>query len=70
MTGLKDMPLDLLQETSTALSLYVRARRKAKLRKERGLLARELQDTQANLAEIQALFAGVGEPTTEENDHA
>ncbi len=69
MTNLKDVPLDLVQEAATALGLYVEVRRKEKLLRERAHLQRELRDTQANLVEIQALFAGM-EPLAEGEDHA
>ncbi len=58
MTRLRDMPLDLLQETSSALESYVRARRKQKLRREQARLQEELQDMRTDLAEIQALAIG------------
>ena len=56
---LKDLPLDLLQETTAALDRYVRARRKQKLRQEQTRLQDELQDMRTDLAEIQALSTGI-----------
>jgi len=56
---LKDLPLDLLQETTAALDRYVRARRKQKLRQEQARLQEELQDMRIDLAEIQALSTGI-----------
>jgi uncharacterized protein YeeX (DUF496 family) len=52
---LKDLPLDLLQETTAVLDRYVRARRKNKLHREQAHLQEELQDMRTDLAEIQAL---------------
>ena len=66
---LRDMPLDLLQETAAALDRYVRARRKQKLLQEQTRLQNELQDMRTDLAEIQALSNGV-EWSMEEEDHA
>ena len=56
---LKDLPLDLLQETTSALDRYVRARRKQKLHQEQARLQEELQDMRTDLAEIQALSTGI-----------
>jgi hypothetical protein len=56
---LRDLPLDLLQETTAALDRYVRARRKQKLHQEQARLQEELQDMHTDLAEIQALSSGV-----------
>ena len=65
---LKDLPLDLLQETIAALERYVRARRKHKLRQEQARLQEELQDMHTDLAEIQALSTGMPW-TMEEKNH-
>ena len=67
MRGLRDVPLDLLQETSAALGRYVRARRRKKLRQEQARLQEEVADMRTDLAEIQAL-AGAGW-NEEEVDH-
>jgi hypothetical protein len=56
---LRDLPLDLLQETAAALNRYVRARRKQKLHQEQARLQEELQDMHTDLAEIHALSSGV-----------
>ncbi len=69
MTRLRDVPLDLLQEANTALSRYVRARRKQKLRQEQARLQAELLDMRTDLAEIQALVGGA-DWMEEETDHA
>lgn len=68
MKGLRDVPLDLLQETSAALGRYIQARRKARLHQEQTRLQEELADMRTDLAEIQAL-AGTGWDE-EETDHA
>ena len=57
--ALRDLPLDLLQETAAALNCYVRARHRRKLRQERTRLQDELQDMRTDLAEIQALSTGM-----------
>ena len=67
MRELRDVPLDLLQETGAALGRYVRARRRKKLRQEQARLQEELADMRTDLAEIQAL-AGAGW-NEEEVDH-
>ena len=64
---LRDLPLDLLQETTAVLDRYVRARRKTKLRQEQARLQEELQDMRTDLAEIQALSTGVSWTTEEES---
>lgn len=56
---MRDLPLDLLQETIAALDRYVRARRKQKLRQEQACLLEELQDMRTDLAEIQALSTDI-----------
>jgi hypothetical protein len=58
---LNDLPLDLLQETSTTLDHYLQARRKARLHREREYLADELRDTRTHLAEIQTLAGATPE---------
>ena len=67
---LKDLPLDLLQETTAALDRYVRARRKQKLRQEQARLLDELQDMPTDLAEIQALSTGIPWTTEGGENHA
>ena len=67
---LKDLPLDLLQETTAALDRYVRARRKQKLRQEQARLQAELQDMRTDLAEIQALSTGIPWTTEGGENHA
>lgn len=67
---LKDLPLDLLQETTAALDRYVRARRKQKLRQEQARLLDELQDMRTDLAEIQALSTGIPWTTEGGENHA
>ena len=66
---LRDLPLDLLQETGAALDRYIQARRKSKLLAEQARLKDELQDMRTDLAEIQALSGGV-EWNIEGEDHA
>ena len=66
---LRDLPLDLLQETAAVLDRYVRARRTQKLRQEQARLRDELQDMRTDLAEIHALSSGV-EWNTEVENHA
>ena len=68
MTGLRDIPLDLLRETAAALDRYVRARRRSRLRQEQARLRAELQDMRTDLAEIRALVGGVDQ--TKEEPHA
>lgn len=68
--SLRDLPLDLLQETTAALDRYVRARRKQKLRQEQARLQEELQDMRTDLAEIQALSTGIPWTTEEGENHA
>ena len=67
---LRDLPLDLLQETTAALARYVRARRKQKLRQEQARLQEELQDMRTDLAEIQALSTGIPWTTEGGENHA
>lgn len=67
---LRDLPLDLLQETTAALDRYVRARRKQKLRQEQARLLDELQDMRTDLAEIQALSTGIPWTTEGGENHA
>ena len=64
---MKDLPLDLLQETTTVLDRYVRTRRRQKLREEQTRLQGELQDMRTDLAEIQALSTGMEWNTEGEN---
>jgi hypothetical protein len=67
---LRDLPLDLLQETMAALDRYVRARRRQKLRQEQARLLDELQDMRTDLAEIQALSTGIPWITEGGENHA
>ena len=67
---LRDLPLDLLQETTAALDRYVRARRKQKLCQEQARLQEELQDMRTDLAEIQALSTGIPWTTEGGENHA
>jgi len=66
---LRDLPLDLLQETTVVLERYVRARRKQKLCQEQARLQEELHDMRTDLAEIHALSTGMAW-NTEADDHA
>jgi len=67
---LRNLPLDLLQETTAALDRYVRARRKQKLHQEQARLLDELQDMRTDLAEIQALATGIPWTTEGGENHA